>query len=79
MKMNTQGRALIKSLLEEATEIHDNFKNGTSQPLIDYKIFAQLIISECLNLAQSHSSQNEDYAAGIDSVRDNIKQHFGIE
>lgn len=27
----------------------------------------------------NRSSQNCDYAAGIDSVKENIKEHFGIE
>ena len=41
--------------------------------------FAELIIRECIQLAQSYPIQNDDYAAGIDSVRDIIKEHFGVE
>ena len=40
--------------------------------------FSELIVRECMSLAQSHRSQIEDFAAGIDSVRENIKEHFNI-
>lgn len=40
------------------------------------KTFAELIIQQCLSLAQSHSSQNEDYAAGIDAARESIRAYF---
>ena len=43
------------------------------------KRFAELIIGECLMLAQSHPSQMADYADGIDSVRESIKEHFGVD
>ncbi len=35
-------------------------------------------IERCLSCAQSHSSQIDDYRAGIDSVRDGILETFGI-
>ena len=52
--------------------------NTTEQFHAFLEKFAELIVRECLSLARSYPSQNDDYAAGIDSVRDSIKQHFGV-
>ena len=55
-----------------------NEKVGVHWTNEDKLKFAELIVRECLSLARSYPSQNDDYAAGIDSVRDSIKQHFGV-
>jgi len=75
----------IQELINECTMISDDLVyDGESWHMKTYEYFdkekfARLIIRECMSLAQSHPSQIEDYAAGIDSVRENIKEHFGIK
>ena len=70
---------LINELKVAASEVRDDYQTGMHTVVIDYKSFAELIIQECISLAQSHHSQNTDYAAGIDSVRDSIREHFGVK
>lgn len=36
-------------------------------------------VQRCLSCAQSHHSQAEDYRDGIDSVRDSIRETFGMK
>ena len=43
----------IKDFLDEATEIHDDRNTGVSYPVVDYKIFAELIIRECATACDS--------------------------
>jgi len=79
----------IKELAEQAREYARNYVADCKQygyymehnelELRFEEKFAELIIRECLSFAQSHASQIEDYAAGIDSVHDRIKEHFGVE
>lgn len=60
-------------------EIQSVFYNEDTQLWeFDREKFAELIVQECMSLAQSYPSQNDDYAAGIDIVRDSIKEHFGV-
>ena len=40
--------------------------------------YGRRIVQECLGVARSYPSQQPDYAAGIDSVRDQIAKHFGV-
>lgn len=71
----------IRELAEQAKD-HANTYDDVGTPIwfqMYNEKFAELIIQECLELARSYPGQNEDYAAGIDSVRDSIKQHFGIK
>jgi hypothetical protein len=70
---------LIQELKIAASEVRDDYRTGIHTVVVDYNSFAELLIQECLSLAQSHHSQNTDYAAGIDSVRDSIKEHFGVK
>ena len=73
----------IQELINECTTISDDLVyDGESWHMKTYEYFdkekfARLIIRECMSLATSHPSQIEDYAAGIDSVRESIKEHFG--
>ena len=69
-------------LLAKQAEIkwqHQEDAIYSTMTLEQFEKVAELIVRECLSLAYSHPSQNEDYAAGIDSVRESIKEHFGVE
>jgi hypothetical protein len=73
--MNAQIQVLaIEAGLAEAADVRAGYvlPPGTEK-------FAMLIIQQCLDLATSHGSQQEDYAAGIDCVHERIQEHFGIE
>ena len=44
----------LKELLEQATEVHDYWYTGKSQHMVDYKMFAELIVRECVNTLEFH-------------------------
>ena len=69
---------IIKDLLDDATEVVDNWKTGTSRTEVDYKIFADLIIKECIKICQSRAG-NSDYNTGRMHCVSDIKEHFGIK
>jgi hypothetical protein len=78
--MNERIQGLAEQAKEYATTRHpvSNIVLNVDAYLFEQK-FAELIVRECLSLAQSHRSQVDDFAAGIDYVRDEIKEHFGVE
>lgn len=63
----------IKDFLDEATEIHDDRNTGVSYPVVDYKIFAELIVRECAKVA------NDNFNTGFCPVGEFITEHFGVE
>lgn len=63
----------IKDFLDEATEIHDDRNTGVSYPVVDYKIFAELIVRECMNAVDDSGGDNSEYHVNA------IKKHFGVE
>ena len=83
----------IKDFLDEATEIHDDRNTGVSYPVVDYKIFAELIVRECVEIAAEQKKWVEDQV--VFNARDEtwnkariqqsqrivnkIKEHFGVE
>jgi hypothetical protein len=69
----------MNNRLKELAEQSGLIQYDTDSKLKDVEKFAELIVRECLSLARSHRSQIDDYAAGIDHVRDEIKEHFGVE
>lgn len=60
----------IKELLEQATEVYDQWHRGESVCMVDYKMFAELIIRECLSYAKE---------GDLDFMKFMIKQNFGVE
>ncbi len=66
----------IKELLEQATEVHDYWYRGESQHMVNHKMFAELIIRECVGLINEqlqHNNPNDSLLAL------KIKEHFGVE
>jgi len=76
--MNERIQELIKEC-EITSTSYFHGRGNITDTYFDREKFAKLIIRECLSLAQSHRSQVDDFAAGIDYVRDEIKEHFGVE
>ena len=78
----------IKELLEQATEVHDYWHRGESQHMVDHKMFAELIIQECIqcgNVLAKHyidTHTEKDQAMLLASIADyssEIRKHFGVE
>jgi hypothetical protein len=68
----------LKELLEEATEIHDDRGTGISHPVVDQKVFAELIVKECIQVCKSRVG-NSDYTTGRMHCVSDLKEHFGVE
>jgi hypothetical protein len=79
----------LKELLEEATEIHDDRGTGISHPVVDQKVFAELIVRECASIAAQTPCPYFDEQlkqqlghtwdmACVESAKD-IRKHFGVE
>lgn len=79
----------IRDMLEEATEVHDDRFTGHSERVVDYKVFAELIVKECIDKIETYripvgnSSSGElacewTYAA-LKDIRDEIKETFGVK
>ena len=68
----------IRELLEEATEVYDDWKTGGSQRLVDHKMFAELIVRECAKVSERTGALNEADIEG-EMIADAIKEHFGVK
>lgn len=62
----------IKELLEEASEVYDYWHRGDSQRLVDHKMFAELIVRKCADIAQSTGEHG--YIASQEMF-----EYFGVE
>lgn len=65
----------IRELLKEATEIHDDWKTRISRPVVDYKVFAELIVQECLDIVANAVDHREPASTYVGK----IKEHFGVK
>ena len=69
----------IKELVEQVNVQHkigDNCRMVSDQELQE---FAELIIKECMNICDEVQNQYGQYTFTATTVKDRIKQHFGIE
>ena len=66
----------IKELLEQSTDVYDEWKTGKSHSLVDHKMFAELIVKECADLFEVEwgSSMLQGTTAAH-----YLKQHFGVQ
>lgn len=74
----------LKELLEQASEVHDYWYRGDSQRLVDHKMFAELIIQECLTTMLKESKWYWDKdefesASAIQNAARRVREHFGVE
>jgi hypothetical protein len=81
---------LIKELERQATETVKCGLNGTSTTeSFNRKKFAELIVKECIDKIETHRIPVGNSAAGemacewtyaaLKEIRDEIKEHFGVE
>ena len=64
----------IKKLLEQSTKL-DCWYKGESVSIVDYKMFAELLVRECVGLVNEqlqHNNPNDSLLAL------KIKEHFGV-
>jgi hypothetical protein len=68
----------IKELLEEATEIHDDRGTGISHLVVDQKVFAELIVRDCADMAQAFHNRQYDFTGNLE-LHEFMLNHFGVE
>ena len=66
--------SILRELLIDATEISENYEKGTIERVVDYKIFAELIVMECANVIQDFI----DHRFPASEYPERLKQYFGI-
>lgn len=70
----------LKELLEQASDVHDYWYRGDSQRLVDHKMFAELIIQECIQAIQNESMNSKDeWEDGLRIAEGAIREHFGVK
>ena len=65
---------------ERIRELHSQCKvcdNGTVL-YFDYERFAELIVRECVNMAESFHYHQYDFTGNLE-LHEFIKEHFGVE
>lgn len=67
----------LKELLEQATEVYDQWHRGESVCMVDYKIFAELIAKECADLCDRF--QARDVGMQPAECAGAIRKMFGVE
>jgi DNA-binding transcriptional MocR family regulator len=69
----------IKQLERQATETVKCGLNGTSTTeSFNRKKFAELIVRECANMAESFHHHQYDFTGNLE-LHEFIKEHFGVE
>ena len=67
----------IQELAEQATTYH-NGGLGTEIESFDKEKFAELIVRECANMAESFHHHQYDFTGNLE-LHEFIKEHFGVE
>ena len=68
----------LKELLEQASEVHDYWYRGDSQRLVDHKMFAELIIQECIDIISPYTLRMGRPGEECLHPIQEIKKHFGM-
>ena len=68
----------IKELIKQATTIEEH-KWGVSYDNFDKEKFAELIVRECLDIAQDRAAFDGFPPNDVNHIIDEIKEHFGVE
>lgn len=72
----------IQELLEQATEVHDYWYRGENQYMVNHKMFAELIIQDCVKkiaMIGISNFENDDISWTVEKAIEDIKKHFGVE
>ena len=67
--------SILRELLIDATEISENYEKGTIERVVDHKIFAELIVTECANVIQDFI----DHRFPASEYPERLKKYFGVE
>ena len=73
----------IKELIDKATTIEEHGW-GASYENFDKKKFAELIVRECISMAdkesERYSNLDQEYCSmAMDNYRELVRKHFGVE
>ena len=68
----------IKELIKQATTIEEH-KWGVSYDNFDKEKFAELIVRECLDIAQDRAAFDWAPPNDVNHIINEIKEHFGVE
>lgn len=69
---------LIKKLLEESTEVQDDWKTGLSVYVVNHKTFAELIVQECIDIISPYTLRMGRPGEECLHPIQEIKKHFGM-
>ena len=73
------GKMRIKQLKEQAMEWVPNMADpDTKIRLLNAEKFAELIVQECANMAESFHHHQYDFTGNLE-LHEFIKEHFGVE
>ena len=68
----------IKELIKQATTIEEH-KWGVSYDNFDKEKFAELIVRECIDIAQDRANFPGFPPNDVNDIIDEIREHFGVE
>ena len=68
----------IKELIKQATTIEEH-KWGVSYDNFDKEKFAELIVRECIDIAQDRANFPGFPPNDVNHIIDEIREHFGVE
>ena len=68
----------IKELIKQATTVEEH-KWGISYDNFDKEKFAELIVRECLDIAQDRAAFDGFPPNDVNDIIDEIREHFGVE
>lgn len=72
----------LRELLEQATEVHDEWRTGQTHHVVNHKMFAELILTEVTDILSTYRTK----VAFYDGIEYNcehpitaIRKHFGVK
>ena len=68
----------IKELIKQATTVEEH-KWGISYDNFDKEKFAELIVRECIGIAQDRAAFDWAPPNDVNHIINEIKEHFGVE
>jgi hypothetical protein len=78
--------AITGGIYDCITDPYDKLKNGDpySSVMIDLEKFAELIVAECISMAdkesERYSNLDQEYCSmAMDNYRELVRKHFGVE
>jgi hypothetical protein len=74
----------IQELIKHATTLEQGVDNGFDRVTFDKEKFAELIVRECISMAdkesERYSNLDQEYCSmAMDNYRELVRKHFGVE